>query len=281
MPKPSKHLLSDILIWTILLLLIPFGANADQRKVAIGVEVINTGKDTTDFHTKMKSDTRMSVVSSILQAPNGDSIAGVVTGDNSTMFEINWDVAVKKTEAISFAAIFTQEEKNDYSGISFFTPRESPTDVPVLGWRVEANGDVFLTNEYTVGIDFTNLLFQIPVDITTGYILALLDAPLTGTSGIVSSGTVAAGSAGVLAELLVAQFSFLNPGDFLTARLEASFTDPGFSSLNSREVLGHEHQVPEPTSSALLIIWLSGLFFVRQKTRTRNSCDPSGIKFQT
>jgi hypothetical protein len=258
---------SGVLLVCTSVLLMPSIAQADGRTVAIGVGVTNnTGNDKTDFHIKVSSDTNMDVTSARLKDPNGNFIDGTVGGDNTNMFTVDWDVAVNQGQKITWGAIFKQEEKNKYNVTeAYFTPKESPTDVPVVGWRVEADGDVYLTNEFEVGIDFSELFFQFPIDITIDSIMGLTDAAPSGTPGLVSSGTVPAASLGLAGELLVGEFSLLNPGDFLTARLDSAFADPGFSSLTATVALGHEHQVPEPTSAALALLGLLSLVGIRTK----------------
>ena len=260
MPSPGIHFVSTLLAAS-LIFIAPSEANAAPRKATFAIESTNnTGIKTTDFHIDLRSDTNISVLGSTLVDPNGNHIAGTTSNDNSKSIQLDWDVSVENGQSVSASGEFSQEEKNDYAGIGYFTPKHSPTDIPFLGWRIDANGDVFLLNGFTSGIHFSDLFFQFPGDIASDSMFDLLSAPLSGTTGLLSAGTVAASSGGVAGEILVAQFSFLAPGDFLSARLDTSFTDSEFSSLTSTEAFGHEHQVTEPSTAALLALAFAGLF---------------------
>jgi hypothetical protein len=101
----------------------------------------------------------------------------------------------------------------------------------------------FLANNYPSAIKFQNLRIQTPTEITLPSLFSLLGDPSAGTPAPVPSGTVPLASDGQPGELLVA-VPALKVGDFLTGRLDTSFSDTGFSQLAGTIVIGHQHQNP-------------------------------------
>ncbi len=219
------------------------------------VETNDTGAAKTDFHIEVSSDTNMNCVGEDLggdlQVNGGAWQKPTVQNNNTHKVTLTWDVAIPVGAEVVAGFACTQEEKNKFSVNAFFTPRNSPTDIPTLGWRVTASGDVFLTNSYSSTVAFQDLWVQFPSEITLDSMFELVSGSSIGVPASVPSGTVPAGSPSDPGELLVDQFS-LNPGDFLTARLDTSFTDPGFSNLDATIAIGHEHQ--EVFSTCLPVI---------------------------
>ncbi len=209
----------------------------------------------TDFHMTVSSDTTMNCVGGRLGAGmtknGGAEMPATVEGNNSTMVSFKWNVATNPGDIVGAIFRCTQVEENDFTVQAWFTPKESPTDAPTLGWQVTSFGNVYLTDDYPSPVVFDNLRFQYPSEVTTDSMLALLGQPAAGISAPVASGIVPAGSVANPGRLFISHES-LGVGAFLTARLDTSFADPGFSTLNATVVIGHEHQsndfVPTPTT---------------------------------
>jgi hypothetical protein len=249
------------------------------KAVGDGVAVGNGGKTSTgldeiktDFHITLKTDTNMTLDGAHISLNGGALVApSSVTGDGTNQIELNWvGFGFGKTDVVRYSYVVTEETKNQIDVTNFFTPKDSPTDIPTLGWEVTNSGDVFLQNGSDAAIHFANLLFQMPPTLTESSLLALVDAAPSGVPGFVSSGDVAAaGPGGDPGRLLVGHFP-LNPGDVLTATMDTSFTDSSFSAITQTESLGHEHPtaVPEPTTFTLLGLG-SLLLAARQSRRKR------------
>lgn len=226
-------------------------ADPDARKIFGGVEQTNnTGGAKSDFHVEVSSDTKMNCVGPELGAELrrnlGPVIPSAVQNNNTKKVTFTWNLAIAQGDSVVAGVACEQEEENDFTVGAFFTPQSSPTDSPVLGWRVTSAGAVLLTNGYSSEIAFTDLRFQFPIEVTIDSILTLVSGPPTGTPGSVSSGTVPPGSPSGPGELLVDAFPSLGVGDFLSARLDTSFVDPSFSGLDATVAIGHEHQLDQP-----------------------------------
>jgi hypothetical protein len=252
----------------------------ETRLVGQGAGVINeTGEDKTDYHVEIHSDTPMSdAYSSFSKFGSPDQYEAKVGGVGTNKITFDWDVSVKQGEKISWSTIVRQLEENKFYVKSWFTPKESPTDVPTLGWRVEADGDVFLNNVYSSAINFNSLVFQFPSEITGDSMLDLVGTQPTGVSGLLSSGTVSAGSLEIPSELLVAQFPSLEPGDLLTAQFDTGFVDAGFSTQTMTGSLGHEHQVPEPLTILGSLAAIGFGAYAERKRKPSNSSEKDNTK---
>ena len=216
-----------------------------KRAIAGAVaQTNNSGAARTDFHIRVSSDTNMNCIGmgangqplgGQLSVAGGAFTAATVQNNNTTVVTMVWDnltIAVGALVKGGFSC--EQEEENDFTVSAFFTG--SSIDSPTLGWRVTAHGPVFLANGYPAAVSFQDMRLQFPIEMTTASMLALLEGPPSGVTASVLSGTVPA-----TGELLVDLLS-LNVGDFLTARLDTGFVDPGFSELQATIVIGHEHQ---------------------------------------
>jgi hypothetical protein len=237
-------------------------AKSEERGIGdIIVVKNNTGSDKTDFHITVESDTPMNVtpvqLSASLFVNMADPAAtATVGGQNTNTLTFDWDVNIPAGASIVAGFHAVQEEENKFTVKSHFTPQNSPTDVPVLGWRVTPLGEVYLDNSYSEDIIFDDLTFTLLDELVFDDLLALA---ISDSSGLLSNVTM--GAVGAESELFVGQFMQLDPGEFLTARMSLQFSDPNFSSLTSEQLLIHEGQIPEPKTIALVLI---GLWFLRK-----------------
>jgi hypothetical protein len=233
----------------------------NQRAVAelmvggSGMTMPATSEIKTDFHVIVSSDTNIHVTDDVQIKVNGGAAMkpSNITGNGTQQVEFTWNgLGVDNTDKVSYSYIVTEDQENYYFTKTFFTPKQSPTDVPALGWRVTNDGHVFLENGADAAIHFDNLLFQFPPSLTGGALLGLLNPPYSGMTGAITSGDVPAASpGGTPGELPVGQFS-LSPGSFLTATANTSFVDSSFSPITEVIALGHQHPTPEPASLLLL-----------------------------
>lgn len=248
----KRMVLIGLLLAISALVVAPQGVSADGRIVGHSVRVVNgTQKTYTDFHITLKSDTNLTCIALLTVVGDGTA-AGTVTNNGTHEVTVTWDplpANVPPGGAIVVRWLCTQEEENDMEPIVIkFTPDNSPTDVPALGWQVTASGSVFLKNGLPEDINFDDLRFQFPGAIDLDSMDDLVTGPATGVPAQVASGTVPAG-----ARLFVGQLP-LNEGDFLTARAEMSFVDSGYSSLEATEGFAHEHQVTKVGGTAELLV---------------------------
>ncbi len=255
MSKPPYKVLLVVFI----LLLNTGVAVSAERKIGTNIAVKNeTGSDKTDFHITVESDTPMSVTPELIPTDLmidlfNPEITPTIGGNNTNTLTFDWDVSIQNGATIAAGWYALQEEENEFKVKSHFTPKNSPTDVPVLGWRVTPLGEVYLNNSYSEDILFDDLAFSLLDDLSIDELFAL--TPLD-SSGILSD--VAMGIISAESELFVGQFIQLDPGELLTARVSLQFSDPNFSSLTTEQLLVHEAQIPEPKTILMVLLgfWL-------------------------
>ena len=218
-----------------------------------------TSEAKTDFHIRIDSDTAQNVTNAELRVSNGAPIDGTVTdvAPDFQEFTVDWDANIPINAEVEWEVRFEQNEENAFEVTeSFFTPRADPSqDLPLASWDIDFGGTVFLVNGGANPIVFSNLTFQFPSDLSSDFLRQLLQNPSTGQPGLLTSGTVPAGG-----NILVAMFPELTPGDFLTARLDVSST---VNSAVVPQVLGHEHQIPEPGTLLTMGVFIAGAALVR------------------
>lgn len=234
------------------LVISPQEVSADARIVSGSARVKNTTQNTyTDVHITLKSDTNMTCIGLVTVVGDG-TVAGTVTNNGTQAVTITWDplpANVPPDGLIEIKWVCTQEEENDMEPIEGrFTPANSPTDIPLLGWQVTASGLVFLKNGLPEDVSFNDLRFQFPGAIDLDSMGDLVSGPASGSPAQVASGTVPAGT-----RLFVGQVA-LNEGDFLTARAETNFVDSSYSALEATQVFGHEHQVTKVGGTTELFV---------------------------
>ena len=233
---------------------------AAPRTVTHNGEATNiTSEAKTDFHIRIDSDTAQNVTKAELRVFNGAPIDGTVTAvaPDFQEFTVDWDANIPINAEVEWEVRFQQNEENAFEVTeSFFTPRADPSlDLPLASWDINPGGTVFLINGGANPIVFSNLTFQFPSDLSSDYLRLLLQNPSTGQPGLLTSGTIPAGG-----NILVAMFPGLKPGDFLAARLDVS------SPVNSAvvpQVLGHEHQIPEPGTLLTMCVFIAGAAVIR------------------
>lgn len=240
----------------------PMAAQAANPFLYVGMAMSarnTSGADRTDFHVEMGTDTDMTFKEALLKTPDGNLIApSNVTGNGTHNMTLDWDVNTKEGQSIRWQAAVWERERNYIFFKSWFTPKHSPTDVPSLGWRVEDNGDVFLTNAYAEAISFSGLTFSSANSFTGNSLFDLIDGDRTGLQGVMTTGTVLG-----LADLYVGQFTGPSVQHFLYAVFDTRFVDEGFSQETASIALVHE--VPEPSSVALVVSGLFSLAWLRRK----------------
>jgi hypothetical protein len=232
------------------------GDPVKNKKASSAKNILGVAK--TDFHVKIESDSPMNVQSSNgrLKEDPQNNIAGTVTGSGTTTLTIDWDVNTAPGNTFGYVIEATQDEWNQMNVTGqWYTPRNSPTDAPGLGFRVEPNGDFYLSNDMVDDILFSNLYVDINITETpTSDIWDLIlddTAPSGSLSAVISSGT----------EYFVGNFE-IAPREFLTAHYLSSFVT-GDSVLTAEEFIEHEHQIPAPSPAALLA--LSGLILAKRR----------------
>ena len=213
-----------------------------------------------DFEVTVSSDVSLTIDDSELEI-NSQSIGGaqVTYSSGHQTATLTWTHGIPAGASVGYTWGGHEQSKNQYTQKARYTPPDDPTDLPSLGIDVTSSHHVFLTNAYATAIDFSNLLFQFPTDISSGSLLALILAD-SGTPGLVTSGTVAGNS-----ELFVGDFPSL-PFGFLTGTYDSSFDDPSFSPLTLEGVVAHG--VPEPSTWTMMLIGAAGLIFAGYR-RTR------------
>jgi hypothetical protein len=218
-----------------------------------------TGADRTDFHVEMGTDTDMTFKQAVLKTPDGNLIPpSNITGNGTHNMTLDGDVNTKEGQSIRWQAAVWEKHRNYIYFKSWFTPKQSPTDVPSLGWRVEDNGDVFLTNAYAEAIHFSGLSFSSANSFTSDSLFDLIDGDRTGLQGVMTTGTVSG-----LTDLYVGHFAGPSVQHFLYAVFDTRFVDEGFSQETASIALVHE--VPEPSSVALVVSGLVSLAWLRRK----------------
>ncbi len=215
---------------------------AAPLKITGAVKVTNTGSAKTDFEIVVSStDTNISCSANGLRLNGGSNVATTPTGNNSKSVTLSWTLAIANGDTVAASFVCTQENANYFTVDAYFTPKANGTNAPTVGWRVTGSGAVYLANDRSTAVDFSDLRYQAPYSITVDSMLDLVSGPSTGTLAKVSSGTVPAGSTSSPGLLLVDPDPRLNGGDFLTSRMDAHFDDSGYSTLTAVVVMGHEH----------------------------------------
>ncbi|MCL4221451.1 MAG: hypothetical protein KJZ65_08770 [Phycisphaerales bacterium] len=230
-------------------------ASAQTQYINCAQGTNNTGANKTDFHATLKSTTDRKIklltgdVGPVLRRMNDHTeVRATVTNNNSTEVQIDWVIDVPNGVEIRYGAAGSgpkvdQVEIKDVH----FTPRANARDnMPMMGWRVDDVGNVYLLNSWSEAVRFENLLFTLtsqPLTLDDGF--ALLDNP-TGIVGLVSSGEVAGTLSQDPSELLVGQFNFPT-GSAVAIVFDVAFANPDYSELTARQVLG-TGGVPVPGS---------------------------------
>jgi hypothetical protein len=133
----------------------------------------NTSGDRTDFHVELKTDTEMTFSKGMLEAPDGSFFAPTgISGNGTRTMNLDWTISTKQKQSVRFQVGVLEKEYNQINFRAWYTPKASPTDIPGLGWRVEGNGNVFLTNEYDATVQFSGLAFSSSKTFTTMYLLS-------------------------------------------------------------------------------------------------------------
>lgn len=213
-------------------------------------EVTNTTGDDADGYSMVVScnpdDGRINVTQANLTVrtvPAGARVGGDFSGNNnSANVSIVWTVNISNDVAI-IRSVLGDAPKSEVSSENFFTKTAALAPVPSVGWRVEANGDLFLENAYTNNVQFSNLYFQFPTAVDESNVVALLDTTPSGTNGFMTSGVVPASQGMSNGELYIARFD-LAPNKFLTATMSLGFVNSSFSSITSTDAFGL--QIPAP-----------------------------------
>ncbi|MBS0197649.1 MAG: hypothetical protein JSR77_12920 [Planctomycetes bacterium] len=246
----------------LVLALLPATSHGAERKVASGGAARpapNTSP--TDFHIQIKSDTPMTWFGQPRLWQNLVDLGPPAQQDPgpARTLDLEWSpIQGSPGDNFEWVLEFTQREYNKYDIKTWFTPRQSPTDWPQLGWEVDAGGNVTLRNSMPSAIRFSDLLFQFPSAMETTDLLALIRATPYGTQGLMTSGVVPAAVGDIPGELFVGQFN-MQPGEYLTARADTVFADASFSPIESTVVLGHEAYPPAPGSVVALMIGCAGV----------------------
>lgn len=235
---------------------------AAPRDFTIG-SAVKTPVAKTDFHLKLASDANMSfaggsaVVGTVPGGPFTLTGAPALGGNGTRAISLDWTVAIPAGQTFAYSVKLMQQEFNTYRVTEeYFTPKASPTDVPVLGLRIEPNGDFFLGNDSPFTVRYDGLAIGLGASgLSDSEILALLLDGLDPAGSL--SGSLASGT-----EQFVGNFP-LQAGEFLSAQMLTSFTS-GDSILTSELILQHEHQIPVPGGLALAGAGLLAHAFARR-----------------
>ena len=184
-----------------------------------------------------------------------------MTGNGTERVNLDWTVAIPNGHRFAYSAGFNQEEFNSYQVKEKFTfggvEFGNDVNVPVLGLRIEPNGNFWLSNAYESAVEFTKIAIEISSSglseeeiLNTVYDLAEPEGFL---GGVVSGGQ----------EFFLGRFD-LQPGEFLTAHMLTSFLGER-NGPTSELILQHEHQIPAP--GALALLGLAGLVGTRRRRR--------------
>ncbi len=223
-------------------------AQADPQPARIifgGLGAVNTtGETKTDFHVEIEAfrygNNYISCWDAKLKVDAGPDHSPTIQGNSTQFVTLEWDVLIPNGSIVQAAWSCIQWGSSSQSVTAFFTPQDGNTKVPAVGWQVIPDGTVFLTDAYAVQVSFDDLRLQRPDEITTDSLFDLVGTP-SGAAASISSGLVPAGSPGDPGAVLVDTVD-LDVGDFLTARVETNFEDPGFSNLDATVVMGYQAQ---------------------------------------
>jgi hypothetical protein len=212
---------------------------------------LTSAADRTDFHITITDRSDMPTTISLTPGGTSLTVNGIaapppgVMGNGTGAVDLTWTVTIPAGARVNWTVIANEPGTDNLHALTAnFTPHGSPSDLPVLGWTVLPNGDVFLTNAYEVPISFSDLKFQKPIKLTVDSLFDLLSNPDQGFSAAVPSGTVSGGN-----ELFVGSVP-LTAGAVLTADFQAGFVDTTFSPVAITEVKGHVAGVPGPIVGA-------------------------------
>jgi len=252
--------------FSLILGLFPWLSTAVLAAQIGGSGVAGNGANKTDFDVVVTSTTLLNITDSTLKVGDTSIGAGVITNNFTNKVTITWNTPIPRLTAVSWS--FTGDEagtRNVYSWTVSFTPPASPTDLPSLGWNVTPEGDVFLTNGYATPIAFSGLVFQQTGGMDVNSLINLVQGPITGIPGSISTGVVPGNGQ------LFAGSVLLPPGRFLTAQYTSSFTDTSFSPLTMTGGLGHQAAIPEPATLLLVSGGLLALRGARNRTSRQQS----------
>ncbi|HWY31129.1 MAG TPA: hypothetical protein VNX46_10260, partial [Candidatus Acidoferrum sp.] len=183
-----------------------------RADVLIAVKAVeNTGNKAADGYSMTVScdpdDGRINVTSAPLTVNKGAAIEGDFAGNNgSANVLVSWTVNIPAGATIN-RSVSGKGPKSFVSGEGFYFKTAALVPVPSIGWRAEANGDLFMENANMDGVQFNSLYFQFPTSLTLSNVSALLDMSSSGTNGFITSGTVPAASGTNNGELYVAHFN--------------------------------------------------------------------------
>lgn len=245
-------------------------ASAQTQYINCAQGANNTGADKADFHATLVSKNNQKIklltgdVGPVLRRMNDNTeIRATVTNNNSTEVQIDWVIDVPNGVEIRYGAAGSgpKVEQVEIKDVHF-TPRANARDnMPLMGWRVDDVGNVYLLNSWSEAVRFENLLFTLTSDpLTLDQGFALLDSP-TGITGLMSSGEIEGTLSADPSELLVGQFAFPT-GSAVAIVFDVSFVEPDYSELTARQVLG-TGGVPAPGSLAPAA--LGAIFMFRRR----------------
>ncbi len=132
----------------LVLALLPATSHGAERRVASGAgarPAPNTSP--TDFHIQLKSDTPMTWFGQPRLWQNLNDLGPPAQQDPgpARTLDLEWSpIQGSPNDNFEWVLEFTQREYNKYDIKTWFTPRQSPTDWPQLGWEVDAGGSVTL-----------------------------------------------------------------------------------------------------------------------------------------
>src|SRR6266481_5659805 len=210
----------SILVPVILTLLVAIASTSTRVEAAgrdnvliekAGVVKQDLGVTKTDFDLMVTSDTQLILPPgsfAVINVNGGGNVRPTsVVGEGTRALTFEWDLSFAPDDTVLYAFSAIERRRNKFVVNAFFTPKQSPTDIPSLGWDVSQSGDVFLLNGYASAIHFDNLLFQLPSTLDVDALFVLIEGNPSGIAGFVTSGNVpAVGLDGAPGELLVAHF---------------------------------------------------------------------------
>jgi hypothetical protein len=279
---PSRKLLTAALLISLLCLASVTHAVPPPAGVAYsGSATNNTGSVKTDYHVRVTNSATMEFIPGIppktnanlgIMPPGGTlTYVGEPTVHNNKSKELTFEwtnLTINDGDTIVWGVIFQSCGNMTEVIEEWFTPTDPTIDLPIpaLGFRVELDGQLFLTNHTDLPISFEDLSVSIVDEGLSAE--AMIDAvgesvdTGTGTGETVDNGS----------EYLVGTYSELEPGMFLQASMLASVAADDGTIITSRRMLQHEHPVEIPTVSqwgltilAVLLVTAGAIAIVRRK----------------
>ncbi|KAA0213695.1 MAG: hypothetical protein DYG94_09470 [Leptolyngbya sp. PLA3] len=236
-------------------------ASAQTQYINCARGTNSTGVAKADFHATLvaKNNQKIKLLTGasgpVLRRLNDNTeVRATVTNNNTSEVQIDWVLDVPNGVEIRYGAAgngpkVDQVEIKDVH----FTPRANARDnMPLMGWRVDDVGNVYLLNSWSEAVHFENLLFTLtsePLSLDEGF--DLLENP-TGIVGLVSSGEISGTMSEDPSEMLVGQFAFPT-GSAVAIVFDVAFVATDYSALTARQVLG-TGGVPSPGSLAPLAL---------------------------